>query len=110
MVQTIERPMEDHNEYRPPTQSQNTNMFSEAIPNSVTALVLVETATKCLATSPLPFDLSRNHCFADSAFVIVSCVVNVLEAMMNKVVSALRCFTVSTKCVPSTLETKCGWI
>src|SRR6185369_7790049 len=97
MVQTIERPMEDHNEYRPPTQSQNTNMFSEAIPNSVTAFVLVETATKCFATSPLPFDLSRNHFLADSALVIVSWVVNVLEAMMNNVVSGSSCFTVSTR-------------
>jgi hypothetical protein len=46
----MERPMADQSEYRPPTQSQNLNMFDEEIPNEVTAEVLVERATKCLAT------------------------------------------------------------
>src|ERR1700757_5272944 len=83
IVHAIDKPIEDQREYRPPTQSQKTNMFSAAIPKAVTSFALVDTATKCLATSPLPFDFSRNHFFADSALVIVSCVVNVLEAMMN---------------------------
>src|ERR1041385_6664384 len=89
MVQTIDKPIEDQREYLPPTQSQNTNMFSGAIPKAATSLALVETATKCFATSPLPPDFSKNHFLADSAFVIVSCVVNVFEAMMNKVVSEI---------------------
>jgi len=46
----MERPIADQREYRPPTQSQNANMFASAIPNLVTASVLVERATKCLAT------------------------------------------------------------
>src|SRR5260370_4173457 len=110
MVHAMERPIEDHNEYLPPTQSQNTNIFSGAIPKSVTSFEFVETATKCLATSPLPPDFSRNHFFADSALVIVSCVVKVLEAMMNNVVSGFNCFTVSAMCVTSTFETKCGFM
>ncbi len=50
MTMAMERPMADQREYRPPTQSQNLNMFSLAIPNSVAALTLVLRATKCLAT------------------------------------------------------------
>jgi hypothetical protein len=46
-----ESPMAEVKEYRPPTQSQNSNMFSGSMPNSATASVLVETATKCLATA-----------------------------------------------------------
>jgi hypothetical protein len=48
-----------------------------------------------------------NHCFAESALVIVSCVVNVLEAMTNIVASGSSFFSVSARWVPSTLETKC---
>lgn len=36
--------------YRPPTQSQNLNMLFLSMPKAVTSLVLVERATKCLAT------------------------------------------------------------
>ena len=42
-------PIADHNEYRPPTQSQNLNILAASIPKAVTAGVLVERATKCLA-------------------------------------------------------------
>src|SRR5258706_508557 len=106
IVQAIDRPMEDHNEYRPPTQSQKANIFSEAMPKDVTAFVLVDRATKCLATSPFSPDFSKNHCLALSALVMVSWVVNVLEAMINRVVSGSILLSVSAKWVPSTLETK----
>jgi hypothetical protein len=43
---------------------------------------------------------------ADSAFVIVSCVVNVFDAIINNDVSGDNPDTVSTKCVPSILEIK----
>src|SRR5690606_35947970 len=108
IVHATDNPIADHNEYRPPTQSQNTNMLSAAIPKSVTAFSFVDTATTCLATSPLPPVFSRNHLRAVSALVIVSCVVNVLDAMINNVVSGSRRRTVSAMGVPSTLETKCG--
>ena len=38
--------MAESMEYRPPTQSQNSNMLAGSIPNFVTPSVLVETATK----------------------------------------------------------------
>merc|ERR1711892_463171 len=50
--------------------------------------------------------VDKNHFFADFAFVIVSCVVKVFDAMMNRVVSAYSFLTVSARCVPSMLETK----
>jgi len=40
---------------------------------------------------------SRNHCFADVALVIVSCVVNVLDAIINNTVSGLSFFKVSAR-------------
>lgn len=49
----------------------------------------------------------RNHSRAVCALSIVSWVVKVFDAMMNSVVSGDFCFSVSTMCVPSTLETKC---
>lgn len=45
----MDNPMADQKEYRPPTQSQNLNMLAESIPNSTTAFVLVDKATKCFA-------------------------------------------------------------
>src|SRR5690349_18502132 len=98
--------MEDQSEYRPPTQSQNTNIFSSAIPNSLTACRLVEMATKCLATSASELANLRNHSLAEPALVMVSWVVKVLEAMKNKVVSGSTFFSVSTSCEPSIFETK----
>mmetsp|Transcript_2407 Transcript_2407/g.8592 ORF Transcript_2407/g.8592 Transcript_2407/m.8592 type:complete len:265 (-) Transcript_2407:14-808(-) len=88
-------------------------MFSGRMPNSDTFSALVETATKCLATSDcavagLPrVPALRSHWRALVAFVIVSCVVNVLLATMKSVVSGERCFTVVARCVPSILLTKC---
>ena len=47
----------------------------------------VDSATKCLAHGCLSFRPSRNQSRAECALVSVSCVVNVLEAMMKSVVS-----------------------
>ena len=62
-------------------------MFAVSIPNSATALVFVDKATKCFATAALSFAAARNQSLAEKAFAIVSCVVKVLEAIKNKVVS-----------------------
>lgn len=47
----MDRPMADHREYRPPTQSQNPNIFFSSIPNSLTFWLLVDSATKWDATA-----------------------------------------------------------
>ena len=47
----VESPMAESIEYRPPTQSQNPNMFAVSMPNFETSAAFVETATKCLATA-----------------------------------------------------------
>ena len=57
-----------------------------SIPNSATALALVESATKCLATCASSFAAFKNQVRAESAMVMVSCVVKVLDATINKVV------------------------
>lgn len=44
-------PIADHKEYRPPTQSQNPNILRSSMPNSRTFRLLVDNATKCLATA-----------------------------------------------------------
>ena len=76
------------------------------MPNSATFVALVDSAMKCLAIASVGA-LDKNHFFADFAFVIVSWVVNVFDAIMNRVVSAFRSFTVSARCVPSMFDTKC---
>ena len=43
--------MAESMEYRPPTQSQNSNIFAVSIPNCATSDAFVETATKWLATA-----------------------------------------------------------
>ena len=91
-------------EYRPPTQSQNPNMFAVSMPNFATRSALVDTATKCLATASSPSEAviqSR----ADVALVSVSSVPNVLEEMMNSVSAGFRSRVASTKSVESTLDT-----
>ena len=80
-------PIALHSEYRPPTQSQNWNIFWVSIPNSETFCVFVLNAMKCLAIASSGANC-RNHFLADLAFVIVSCVVNVFDAIMKSVVSA----------------------
>jgi len=68
---------------------------------------LVERATKCLAIAARsPPKRRSSAALAVSALVIVSCVVKVLEATMKSVRSRSTRFSVSTMCVPSTLETK----
>lgn len=47
----IDKPMADHNEYLPPTQSQNPNIFLASIPNAVAFSSFVERATKCFETA-----------------------------------------------------------
>ena len=46
MVNAMDNPIALHKLYLPPTQSQNTNMFSGAIPNFTTAVSLVLRAAK----------------------------------------------------------------
>ena len=93
-------------EYRPPTQSQNPNMFAVSIPNSETRSALVDTATKWFATASGDPRADTTQSRADVALVRVSSVPNVLEEMMKRVSSALRSRTASAKSVESTLDTK----
>ena len=58
--------------YLPPTQSQNSNMFASSMPNLVTSSLLVESATKCLATCAASLAESRNQLLQVVALVIVS--------------------------------------
>jgi len=81
-------------------------MFAVSMPNFATSFALVETATKCLGTAASPA-FSTSQARADFAFAMVSCVVKVFEATMKSTVSASTRFSVSARCVPSTLETKC---
>ena len=81
-------------------------MLDGSIPNSCTAIALVESATKCLAMCAWSFAVFKNHVRAERALVIVSWVVNVLDATMNRVVSGLHASKACAKCVPSMLETK----
>mmetsp|Transcript_47568 Transcript_47568/g.97269 ORF Transcript_47568/g.97269 Transcript_47568/m.97269 type:complete len:283 (-) Transcript_47568:172-1020(-) len=104
-LSAIDVPTALHSEYRPPTQSQKPSMLSVAIPNFSTAGALVLMATKCLATAASSFSASTSHCLAVPAFIIVSCVVNVLEHTRKRVVSGSSPLSVSVTCVPSTLET-----
>ena len=110
MVNAMDSPMALQKLYLPPTQSQNSNMFSLAMPNSTTAFSLVDRATKCLATWAASPDCCINQSLALWALVMVSWVVNVLEAIKNKVSSADITFRHSAICVPSTLDTKCTCI
>ena len=94
-------------EYRPPTQSQNSNMLAISMPNSETFAAFVETATKCLATAaPSPPRPASSHSRALAALVIVSSVVKVLEATMKRLSAGSRSRVASTRSVPSTLDTK----
>ena len=78
-----------HNEKRPPTQSHIGKTLTGLIPNSVTFLIFVETATKCLATSSCVADC-KNQLLMVSAFDKVSCVVNVFETITKSVVSGFN--------------------
>mmetsp|Transcript_56760 Transcript_56760/g.138099 ORF Transcript_56760/g.138099 Transcript_56760/m.138099 type:complete len:254 (+) Transcript_56760:3374-4135(+) len=101
-------PIADHNEYRPPTQSQNPNMLFVSIPKSDTAGPFVDNAAKCFAIDDLsPANASKTHFLAVPALVMVSCVVNVLDAIKKSVVSGSHFLRISATCVPSTFEQKC---
>lgn len=50
---------------------------------------------------------ARNQSLAEVALLMVSWVVNVLDATMNRLVSGSSFLSVSARCVPSTLDTKC---
>ncbi len=102
----LDSPMAESIEYRPPTQSQNPNMFAVSIPNSETRSALVDTATKWFATASGDPRADTTQSRADLALVRVSSVPNVLEEMMKRVSSALRSRTASAKSVESTLDTK----
>ena len=78
-------PIAESYEYRPPTQSQNSNMFAVSMPNSATFSALVDTATKCLATAASSFSEASSQSRAVRAFVSVSSVVNVFEQTTNSV-------------------------
>ena len=101
-----DKPIADHIEYRPPTQSQNSNMFSTSMPNSDTFSAFVDTATKCRATAASePPSAPNTQSRAERAFVRVSNVVNVFDDTMNNVSAASNPCTASTRSAPSTLET-----
>ena len=65
-------------------------MFAVSIPNFATSSAFVETATKCFATAASSPSVASDHSRAVRAFVIVSSVVNVFDAMMNSVSSGSR--------------------
>ena len=54
-------PIAESIEYRPPTQSQNPNMFVVSMPNSRTLSALVDTATKCFATAASSCSLDNSQ-------------------------------------------------
>ena len=68
----VNRPIAESIEYRPPTQSQNSNMFAVSIPNSATRSAFVETATKCLAIAAGSPSWPSTQSRAEVAFVNVS--------------------------------------
>jgi hypothetical protein len=81
-------------------------MFAVSMPNFDTSSALVETATKCFATAASSPRTAIAQSRAERAFVIVSRVVKVLEAMMNSVSAGSRSRVSSKNSVPSTLDTK----
>ena len=99
--------MELQSEYRPPTQSQNGKTLSGLIPKCSAASTLVDKATKCFDISTESPEFSRNQRLAVSALVMVSCVVNVLEAIIKRVVFASSDDKTVRISVASIFETKC---
>ena len=99
-------PMAESYEYRPPTQSQNSNMLAGSIPNWATSSVLVDTATKCLRTALASPRLASSHSLALLALPIVSSVVNVFELTTKRVSAASMSAVASHMSAPSTLDTK----
>src|SRR5687768_12808101 len=106
MVIAIDNPIALHKENRPPTQSQNSNMFFFSIPNLTTSFSFVLSATKCFAICDSFFACSRNQSLAVYALVIVSWVVKDFEAMRKRVLSGFTFFNVSVIWLASIFETK----
>ena len=98
-------PMAESIEYRPPTQSQNPNMFSVSMPNSRTFSAFVLTATKWRATAASSRSAARSQSRAVRALVSVSSVPKVLLLTMNSVSAGSRSMVASRRSEPSTLDT-----
>ena len=69
LVKKVQDKMKDfcdalHNEYRPPTQSQNSNMLFLSIPNFTTSASFVLSAMKCCAICFSSLAFFKNHCLA----------------------------------------------
>src|SRR5579883_1550369 len=101
----VERPIAESMEYRPPTQSQNPNMFCGSIPNAATSRAFVDTATKCRATARSSPSRASSQARAARAFVRVSRVVKVLEDTMTSVSAGSRSRVASTRSVGSMFDT-----
>ena len=82
-------------------------MLAVSMPNLLTPSALVDTATKCLATANSSPSSLTSQARAVWALVMVSWVVKVLEATMNKVLSGSHSAKTWLMWAPSTLETKC---
>src|SRR5919197_5246883 len=95
METAMDRPIADQQEYRPQTQSQNSNILCVSMPKLLTSLALVDRATRCLATWASCLACVRNQSLAVWALVSVSWVVKVLEATMKSVVSGFKRLIVS---------------
>src|SRR6185437_14610016 len=79
-------------------------MLCVSMPNSSTSFLLVETATKCLATASSP-SASVSQRRAAVALVSVSSVVKVFDATMKSVVAGSKSATFAIRSAGSTLET-----
>merc|ERR1719336_3263211 len=80
-------PMALHTEYRPPTQFQNSNTLLLSMPKFAHLSGLVDNAMKCFATAFSSLTWFLSHVLHRFALSIVSSVVNVLLAIMKRVVS-----------------------
>lgn len=83
--------------------AQSNEMFSNGCflksRNAYNIVVNVSNNSTSLATS-------KNHFLEDVALVIVSCVVNVFEAIIKRTVSGSTFFSTSARWVPSIFDTK----
>jgi hypothetical protein len=84
MLTASGRPMADHSEYLPPTQSQTLNILSAGIPSSAAAPGRAVIAANCRAGSGQPLSLSQR--MALRAFSRVSRVPNDFDPTLKIVV------------------------
>ena len=101
------RPIADHTEYLPPTQSQTGKTLSSATPKLIAPFLLLVIAMKCFSIATGASEASKSHFFAIAAFSAVSGVLNDFEATIKIVVSGLSSLITSSKCEGSTFDTKC---